>query len=260
MSSARPLILPLSSAVEPPSVDWQGVRTCLQALRAVQQEFEQFVGSLFDELDEAWSDLEANQARLADASQELAEKQADLAGLEENFTADRRQRDESLQQRVVELEKERLILLGELEAVRSHSDEFKLRLAEQQRRVAAERSDWQSELRLLRDVLERHARGSMGRVDLESSARTDSLLSDDELEAVVERSMTTPRDGKRGGKSSHANEPPLQRAAAPAATRGHSLAASDPVLGTVLSQIEMLQREVNRPRDGKGQRRDNHQR
>ena len=137
MSSAQPLILPLSSAVEPPSVDWQGVRGCLHALRAVQQEFEQFVGSLFDELDEAWADLETNQNRLAEASQELTEKQADLAGLEDNFTADQRQRDESLQQRVVELEKERLMLLGELESMRSHSDEFKLRLAEQQRRVAA---------------------------------------------------------------------------------------------------------------------------
>ncbi len=254
MSTARPLILPLSTVVEPPSVDWQGVRGCLHALRAVQQEFEQFVGSLFDELDEAWSDLDANQARLAEASQELADKQSDLAGLEENFSADRRQRDESLQQRVVELEKERLMLLGELETVRSHSDEFKLRLAEQQRRVAAERSDWQSELRLLRDMLERHARGSLGRVELESSARADSLLSDDELEAVVERSMATSRDGKRGGNSSHAGESP-PRAAPLAASRGNSLAGSDPVLGTVLSQIEMLQREVNRPRDGKGQRR-----
>src|ERR1700676_225969 len=154
MSSARPLILPLPSAVQPPAVDWQPVRNCLRSLRAVQEEFEQFVGALFEEIDDAWADLEANQARLDEASQELAATQSGFVGPDENWQADQLQRDESLQQRVVELEKERLVLLRELETVRARSEELKQRLAEHQRRIAAERSDWQSELRLLREVLD----------------------------------------------------------------------------------------------------------
>ena len=209
----------------------------------MQQEFEQFVGSLFDELDEAWADLEANQARLAETSQELAEKQADLAGLEENWTADRRQCNESLQRRVVELEKERLVLLHELDAVRSRSEEFKVRLAEHQRRVAAERSGWQSELRLLREVLDRHAGGPSRRLESEADSQDECLPTDEELDVVVERNVATTCESMRPAATTTGRPQP--------ASKGTS---ADPVLGSVLSQIEMLQCEVTRPRNGNGPR------
>ena len=83
---------------------------------------------------------------------------------------DHRQRTDALQRRVVELEKDRLVLKLELESARSQATDLHETLTELQRQIAAERSEWNIELRMLRDVLDRQAGSAFGA----NPARTES--------------------------------------------------------------------------------------
>jgi hypothetical protein len=140
-----------------PLVDGQAFRQGLGALRAGHEEIGHFVSSLFEELDAAWIEFEDDHTRMSAERQKLADAQADFAARRGQWESDHRVRTDALQRRVVELEKDRLVLKAELESARAQATDLHQTLAELQQRIATERTEWNLELRLCREVLDRQS-------------------------------------------------------------------------------------------------------
>jgi hypothetical protein len=157
LSVAHSLSVVSSNAVCPLPAERQALRAGLGELRAGQEELEEFVISLFEGLDAAWTEVEEDHARLKLERQKMTGAQADFSARRTQWEYDHRQRNDALQHRVVELEKDRLVLKVELESARSQATDLLATLNELQRQIAAERTEWNLELRMLRDVLDRQA-------------------------------------------------------------------------------------------------------
>jgi len=236
------------------AVQSQIVCDALSALRGGQDGIEQFIESLFDELDASWEQIDHDRCWIDARREELKQAQAEAAAQRTQWETDRQQWHDSLQQRVVELERDRLRLQSELESARAGAVELTQAMTDQRRQIAAERAEWSLELRLLRESLDRPAaapapsvRPSRKRsIELREEWSEEPLVEiADELPAEPwpEPIITPPTPQPRPTNA-------IARPSAPAIARPAITGpvVTDPVLGPLLSQFERLQRDVAKRR------------
>jgi len=202
-------------------------------------------GQLLEMLEEAGRERSALQtvleesqkqsARLAQVADELAHTRAELAEARQEIGQFRegpdhaggdrararpdpklQKRLHAMEQELAERDQERVVLESELDMVRNRAAEMAETLAQQQQQMADERQQWTQELKRMRRLLE--------------------ILSSRGLEhtAAAEAPCSRAAAGRTPGKS--ADE------AAAARQNG------DPVLGSVMAQFEMLQKDIVRRR------------
>jgi predicted nucleic acid-binding Zn-ribbon protein len=199
-------------------VDWKPVRDTLAALRAGHESLDLFVGQLF-------SGFEAMRERLDQHDRRIKEERRQLALERERLSTERTKLQGQSQtqstgaassgEHTVELEQERVALEEELESVRQRCEELSGTVAEQKRQLAEERAEWTAEFRQLRKILDKQSQILAQRVEHHAPAQL----------AVV---------------------PAAVNCAAPngAPVRG----AVDPVLGSVMTQFQLLQKDAARRR------------
>ncbi len=220
------------------SATFNPIQQSLAALHAGQESFAQFVVDLF-------GDLEAMQQKLLNVQAELCEERGKLAEERQRFSEQNNkppvgsETDESLQSKVAELEQDRAALEEELEGVRARAVGMAQTLAEQKRQMAEEHAEWSAELRQLRRTLDKQASwisqhaeigaASYGSGDpyLPQTASTNGFAAG-----------TAPGHNGRGHPTYFPNA-----ASAPAPR------LADPVVGSILSQFELLQKDVARRRE-----------
>src|ERR1700674_621889 len=134
------------------SLDRNRIRESLSALRLGHDGLEQFVGLLFDELESLREQLDEEQMRLDEQRHELREIEAQIAAERSQWETDRQHWHDALQKRVVELERDRLGLVNELESERRRTSEMAQAAADQHRQFVAERAEWAAEMRELRQL------------------------------------------------------------------------------------------------------------
>jgi hypothetical protein len=206
-------------------VDWTPVRETLSLLRSGQESIDLFVGQLFGELDRMRDRLEQQERKLREERNQLLEErrafdeqQARSASFGDGATGG----DPA---NVSELERERADLENELEAVRQRCEELSATVAEQKRQLTDERAEWTAEFRQLRKILDKQSQLLTQRVEPVSGG------------AAPAPTITVP----------HLATAPAQQPVAAAAAPQH-VAAIDPVLGSVLNQFQMLQKDAARRR------------
>jgi predicted nucleic acid-binding Zn-ribbon protein len=196
------------------SVDWTPVRDTLAALRAGQESLDLFVGQLFSGLESMHERLDQHDRRLKEERRQIAEQRERLVAEKAEWEA---KRQSSVDQsgadgRALELEQERRELEEELEAVRARCEELAGTVAEQKRQIAEERAEWTAEFRQLRKIL-----------DKQSQLLTQKVEQHTAPLAVV-------------GAPCGATQAPPDRGGV------------DPVLGSVMSQFQLLQKDAARRR------------
>ncbi len=198
-----------------PVVDWQPIRGTLGAFRTSYDEIEQFVGQLLDEIDTAWQELDAERSRVESnrgtTFEPTIEAPPGTALVPASSEIGELKPDEALLRRIAELEEDRFALQAEVEFTRTQLAEQTKLLFDERRLAADERASWASEMRLLREAIHRQM---------------------DTSQALPNPSDSTP--------AARADRPPL------AGMENHD--SSDPVLGPLLSQFRILQRDVARRR------------
>ncbi|HEV3418535.1 MAG TPA: hypothetical protein VG056_17055 [Pirellulales bacterium] len=221
------------------------VRDSLTALRLGHDGLEQFIGLLFDELDSLRDELDEEQTRLDDERHELRGAQAQIAAERTQWETDRQHWHDALQKRVVDLEKDRLALAAELESERRRSAEMADDFAEQRRQSADEQVEVSGELRRLRMLLDaRVGAGGQGTGIRESEIEPEQAH---EAAQVQSEKVDAPRSKREKSPVSENQDAPPQRKK-PLTTNS---TAPDPVMGPLLSQFQLLQRDVARRREKK---------
>jgi len=194
-----------------PAVDWRPIRGSLGAFRAGYDEIEQFVGQLLDEIDAAWQELDAERSRIESNPGTTIDEQTGTALVPVSTNPGQLHADESLERRIAELEEDRYALQAEVEFTRTQLAEQTKLLFDERRQAADERATWTGELRLLREAIHRQM-------------ETFQALPHTPLAAA----------------GAHADRPLLP------GVESHE--SNDPVLGPLLSQFRILQRDVARRR------------
>jgi predicted nucleic acid-binding Zn-ribbon protein len=198
------------------SVDWTPVRDTLAALRAGQESLDLFVGQLFSGLESMHERLDQHDRRLKEERRQIAEQRERLVAERAQWEAHRQQaagEGTSSDQRTLELEQDRRDLEEELETVRARCEELAGTVAEQKRQIAEERAEWTAEFRQLRKILDKQSQLLAQKVEQAHVAQL----------AVV------------GAPAGPAQSSP---------DRG----GIDPVLGSVMSQFQLLQKDAARRR------------
>ncbi len=234
------------------SAAFNPVQQSLAALRAGQESFARFVLDFLADMDamqqkllEAHGNLREERRQLAEETSRLAEERRMVVEQASNGHAestDQPAADEALQAKVAELEQERAALEEELESVRSRAVGMAQSLAEQKKQMAEEHAEWAAELRQLRRILDKQAAW---------------ISQHAEMGAVpwAHPSGQYPPPGTDG----------YPNAAAAAAGYGRSHPAgfpaaggapprqADPVVGSLISQFELLQKDVARRKEQSNQ-------
>lgn len=197
-----------------PAVDWRPIRGSLEAFRSGYEEIEQLVSQLLDEIDSAWQQLDAERSR-ADGSRALVPIEAQagavlLQPLSHPLSQSDSRDGNALEQRIAELQEDRFALQAEIEFTRNQLAEQTRQLAEERRRAADERATWTSELRLLREAI--HQQMAAFRAAPPEPAATVARVADSH-------------------QSVECHQP------------------TDPVLGPLLTQFKILQRDAARRRE-----------
>lgn len=180
---------------------------------ASHEEFHDFFGGLFDQLDALCAELVRRQ-KAWQSQRRRAEREL-------------QQRGEQLQKQLHRVEKElakvkqqRMVLETELETVRNRAAEMAETLARQRRQSAHEREQWTGELKQVRRLLET-------------------------LVGQQVQHESAPESDETHLQPQEATGPSPQSASAPAAD-------SDPVLDSVMAQFKMLQKGLGRQKEGSG--------
>jgi hypothetical protein len=211
-------------------VDWTPVRETLSLLRSGQESIDLFVGQLFGELDRMRDRLEQQERKLREERSQLLE---DRRAFEEQQVHSAPYGDGasgSDPANVSELERERAELETELEAVRQRCEELSATVAEQKRQLTDERAEWTAEFRQLRKILDKQSQLLAQRVESVPGA------------AAASPTITVP----------HLAAAPTAQPVA-AAVPQHT-GAVDPVLGSVMNQFQMLQKDAARRRQQQANR------
>jgi hypothetical protein len=210
-------------------VDWTPVRETLSLLRSGQESIDLFVGQLFGELDRMRDRLEQQERKLREERNELLEERrafdehkAHSASVADGATGG----DPA---NVSELERERSELENELEAVRQRCEELSATVAEQKRQLTDERAEWTAEFRQLRKILDKQSQLLAQRVEPISGTPTTTTTVNFPHMASTETA-------------------PVASGVAVAPAQPPNAAAIDPVLGSVMSQFQMLQKDAARRR------------
>jgi len=234
-----------------PLADCTSLKQSLASLRAEHETFAQFVTDLL-------GDLEAMQQKLAEAEAQI-ESQSEQLALHEAAQAEAAQAIDSapndgqpsetelaLQTKVAELESDRQALEDELETIRTRAVEMAEVIAEQKRQMAEDQSQWMAELRQLRRLLDKQTKLIREQNELGALSGAAADADPSGVSGSNGHSETAPQatNGSAGHSSPPAAAEPSQ---APQASRGR-LGSSDPVLGSIMSQFELLQKDVARRR------------
>lgn len=224
----------------PCAFDDSPVSSALSALRSNSDELSLLLDEVFDDLESLGSDTEVKTQLLDDSRQQIAQLTAELkvvthaeALAAAELASVRGQRDqiqgqlavlpqqnEELKEHLHALELERCELDSELEALRVRAAELADHLAEVKREASDERAEWSSELKQLRRTLERQSELLANRLAAAS------------LDHAEPAATAAPRpDAESPAKS-------VPAAATP----------KDAVLGSVIAQFEMLQKDRQRRR------------
>jgi predicted nucleic acid-binding Zn-ribbon protein len=201
------------------SVDWTPVRDTLAALRAGHESLDLFVAQLFSGLESMRERLDQHDHRIKEERRRIAEEREKLAAERAQWQAQKHQvatESPESQRLLSELEQERGMLEEELETVRKRCEELAQTVADQKRQLTEERAEWTAEFRQLRKILDKQSQILIERVEQNHAAPL----------AVVAAS-----DSGNGA----------------AAQRG----GVDPVLGSVISQFQLLQKDAARRRQAK---------
>ncbi len=165
---------------------------------------------------------------LSHARTELAEARQEIQRLRDGLENGRaepaeappddalREKLNALQEERAQQDQERVVLESELDMVRNRAAEMAENLAEQQRQMADERQQWAHELKRMRRLLETLSTRGLGTV-------------------------TAPAAQAGPVEAQPAADGPHQKPAA-------AQAEGDPVLGSVMAQFEMLQKDIVRRR------------
>lgn len=203
--------------------DWNGVRQCLAQLAESHDQVADFLGGLFQQLEELWGQMLRHQRRWQaeheQACKELEARAAELQQQQQGLEAERQRLHAELEralaeqhQRLAEAQaaetRQREALENELELVRMRAAELAESLAEQSRQIAQERAQWSDELKRMRRLLETLVRSQHAPV-----------TGGDEESAIAEPGSAPSRAAKE-----------------------------DPVLCSVMAQFQMLQKDLARRR------------
>lgn len=204
----------VAQPASPRTSRYRALHEVASRLRSECQELESFAGRCFHQLEQVREALSDRDRRLSAGQVSLdaacAQLHAERAALEQ---AGATARDDAAQVRVAELLEEREALESELELVRERAASLAAELAEQQERLADDRTNWATELKQLRQLIEQ-------RTELRDNVRPPALC----------------READPG--------PTAQAARDVAAEPAHA----DPVLESVLAQFALLQRDASRRR------------
>jgi hypothetical protein len=227
------------------------VKDSLRALKAGQESFARFVVDLFNDLDSMREQLLKVESHLSEERRRLDTQRQQLVAQERQIASEPAEADSQLQAKVSEMEKDRAALEEELENVRSRAVSMSQTITEQKRQMADEHAQWTAELRQLRRILDKQATWI--------AQQTEGGLAWSPA-GYGPAGVPIP-----GGFPPNVNQYPQNPAAVrPAepehwrrAAQGGSATASqghgDPVLGSVLSQFELLQKDVARRRNQSAQ-------
>ncbi|MGC4001895.1 MAG: hypothetical protein QM811_01575 [Pirellulales bacterium] len=150
----------------------------------------------------------------------MAEFKAQLALERNERETTRLASEQALRQSVLDLERERSELELELENVRQRAVELGDELTELKRTCGEERESWQSEIRQLRKTIEKSAQAG-------------------------------PRVVEQPGEVVHETASPATHMPEPAKPVAPTAGTFDPVLGSVLTQFQALQKDLARRRQPK---------
>jgi chromosome segregation ATPase len=199
------------------NVDWTPVRDTLAALRAGHESLDLFVGQLFSGLESMRERLDQHDRRIKEERKQLAADRKRLNDEQAELATKRSNPGDGgaveAGGRLAELEQERATLEDELETVRKRCEELAEALAEQKRHNAEERAEWTAEFRQLRKIVDKQAQ---------------------------------PGSGER-----HRASPAAAAAASAKDAAANERAKGDPVLGSVVSQFQLLQKDAARRRQAK---------
>ena len=215
-----PTAAALPTAALRPNVDWTPVRDTLAALRAGHESLDLFVAQLFSGLESMRERLDQHDRRIKEERRRIAEERERLAAERSQWQAQKQQatsESPDSARLLAELEQERGMLEEELETVRRRCEELAQTVADQKRQLTEERAEWTAEFRQLRKILDKQSQILVERVEQNHVAPL----------AVV----AAPSDNVN----------------AAAAQRG----GVDPVLGSVISQFQLLQKDAARRRQAK---------
>jgi hypothetical protein len=218
------------------------VKQSLAALQAGQEHFARFVTDLFAEFETLTQKLCSVEAQLAQNNQSKTQDAAIDPALPE-LSAEA----ETLRAKVAELDEERHQLEEELENVRTHSVNMQQVIEDQKRQMAEDSAGWTAELRQLRRILDKQATWIAQQRESSTQYAADSEPPQFAASAEDYPAGQPPILPIRTAQTS--NRPIEQPAAMRATGTAGQAGRHDAVLGSVLSQFEMLQRDVARRRD-----------
>jgi myosin heavy subunit len=237
-----------------PLADCTSLKQSLATLRAEHETYAQFVTDLLGDLETMQQKLVEAEARIETQSEQLAlheAAQAEAAETDDSPSDDGQpsEAEMALQNKVAELEGDRQALEDELETIRTRAVEMAEVIAEQKRQMAEDQSQWMAELRQLRRLLDKQEKLISQQAELASlsSAAGDADLPG--FSGSNGRPEIAP--GAINGSAVHASS--SKAAAGSESTQPQTAARArighpDPVLGSVMSQFELLQKDVARRR------------
>jgi chromosome segregation ATPase len=215
-----PTAAALPNTTSRPNVDWTPVRDTLAALRAGHESLDLFVAQLFSGLESMRERLDQHDRRIKEERRRITEERDRLSAERDQWHSQKQQSTADAPDSarlIAELEQERGMLEEELETVRRRCEDLAQTVADQKRQLTEERAEWTAEFRQLRKILDKQSQILVERVEHNQVAPL----------AVV----AAPVDGVNGA----------------AAQRG----GVDPVLGSVISQFQLLQKDAARRRQAK---------
>ncbi|MCC7084319.1 MAG: hypothetical protein IT427_04850 [Pirellulales bacterium] len=186
---------------------------------------EQLLNGVFDDMESMCKSLDEQQSIFDRRCQTIeSEKQQLSRALEQQHSIEPCA-DSALQAKIGELEQERQALEDELEAVRNRAADLATTISEQKRQMADERAEWTSELRQMRRVLDKQSTW------IAQQAQQANAIS------TPPSGYLPPGPGTGALASPNGNYAPAQ-----------AVANHDPVLGSVLTQFELLRKDLERRR------------
>jgi SMC interacting uncharacterized protein involved in chromosome segregation len=206
----------------------------LAALQTGHQDYEQFVVELLAEMEATHEKLSQAEAQIDQQNRELEELRSRPAP--DIQAAVQSEGNAALESKVTELESDRQALEEELENVRSRAVEMAQVITDQKRQMAEDQTQWMEELRQLRRVLDKQTKWITQQNQQNASAASPPV----EAASGAAKSGSAVSSEDRG-------EPSLELIRR-APVVGQKGTATDPVLGSVLSQFEFLQKDVARRR------------
>jgi SMC interacting uncharacterized protein involved in chromosome segregation len=229
------------STISTAQSDCASLKEALAALQAGQESYAQFVADLLAELEATQNKLRQAEAQIDQQNHELADLRNQQTAALQQAAESERSGDQALLNKVAELESDRQALEEELENIRTRAVDMAQTIADQKRQMSEDQTQWMGEFQQLRRILDKQTKWikeQTGRADGAGRSAPASVerAFDLDLDVVGESAPAVPAGGAPTASPGLAT--PQRAGANP----------SDPVIGSVLSQFEFLQKDVARRR------------